>query len=180
MVAVIWVAPSSSAGSFPAKFDRDIKSAAGRYLPGTDWQLYKSQLIAESGLRPAAVSPVGAKGLAQFMPGTWAQIAREMGYELVSATEPRPAIEAGAFYMAKLKRQWRYPRPEADRHSLALASYNAGLGNILKAQQLCGDPNLYSDIIQCLPRVTGHHSKETLGYVRIIWSRYTFMLLGIK
>lgn len=37
--------------------------------PELDWALLKAQAVAESGLDPDAVSPVGAKGLTQFMKG---------------------------------------------------------------------------------------------------------------
>ena len=71
----------------------------------------------------------------------------------------------GAYYMAYLIGSWYVDRPEVDRHCLAMASYNAGLGNILKAQKLAGGPSLYAPIIKKLPDVTGDHSRETISYV---------------
>ena len=48
-------------------------------------------------------------------------------------------------------------------------SYNAGKGNILKTQKIAKskgmDPNIWSSIEKTLIRVTGRHSKETIGYV---------------
>lgn len=130
---------------------------------GVDPLLYKAQLIQESALKTHAVSPVGAMGLAQLMPGTAKDLSRQLGYT-IDPFNARHSIEAGAKYMGQLRRQWRVKRPEVDRHNLALASYNAGLGNILKAQRRCGNPSLYNDIMRCLPQITGHHSKETLNY----------------
>ncbi len=148
-------------------------------MPGVDWKLYKAQLFQESRLDPTAVSPAGAEGIAQFMPGTWGEVSEKLDFEGASAFSARFAIEAGAYYMARLRRNWFAPRPEWDRHSLAMASYNAGLGSILKAQRRCGGRNLYPEIIRCLPEVTGHHAAETQTYVPRIWKYHSQLLLGI-
>ena len=119
----------------------------------------------ESLFEPDAVSPKGAQGIAQFMPATWADITRQLGYGAINRHEAKYAIEAGAYYMAQLRRQWRaidFP----DRQRLGQASYNAGAGNIRKAQRLCGDPLSYSQIIACLPAVTGPaNARQTTEYV---------------
>lgn len=155
---------SCLASSWPDKFDAQIFKSARSYLPGVDWRLYKAQLIAESGLRVDVVSPVGAAGIAQFMPGTWADVSRELVLS-GSPFDPQVAIPAGAFYMAKLRGGWRWPRPDSDRHDLALASYNAGFGNVLRAQRLCDGVVFYADVVRCLPMVTGRHAVETCNYV---------------
>lgn len=138
------------------------------------WMLWKAQLYQESRLDPSARSPVGAEGLAQFMPATWADIAPRLGYGDAPRTAVGPAIDAGAYYMAQLRAAWKSDRPDLDRHYLAMASYNAGLGNIIKAQKRCGGAALYDDIIKCLPDVTGKNSRETMTYVtriRAYWQR---------
>jgi soluble lytic murein transglycosylase-like protein len=140
---------------------------------------WKSQLYQESRLDPAAVSPVGAAGLAQFMPGTWADVARALRIPPGVSPHHAFAVEAGAWYMARLRRQWSSPRPEEDRHRLAQAAYNAGLGHILAAQRRCGGPNLYSDIIRCLPAITGRHSEETITYVQRIAKWRAMMEAGL-
>ena len=38
---------------------------------GKDWLRFKAQIRAESNFDPDVISPVGAKGLAQFMDATW-------------------------------------------------------------------------------------------------------------
>lgn len=133
------------------------------------WRLLKAQYWQESRLRPDARSPVGAEGIAQFMPATWSEILRAMGRELVDRRLATPSIEAGAFYMARLRRNWSSPRPWQDRHLLALASYNAGIGHILAAQRACGMAVLYEPIMACLPQITGRHAAETQGYAPAIW-----------
>lgn len=102
------------------------------------------------------------------MPGTWAQVTRELGWTGISPRDAKYAVQAGAYYMAKLKRSWKSPRPAMDRHQLAQASYNAGMGHLVSAQRLCGGPALYAEIIRCLPQVTGRHSAETITYVERI------------
>ena len=174
------------------KYDFLIWKSTKRYwtdLP--DYQQWKAQLYQESLLDTNAVSPVGAEGLAQFMPATWKQISRELGYpEDASPRTPKLAINAGAYYMRKLRNGWSSPRPQLDRQQLAQASYNAGFGNLLKAQRACGGENLYPDIIRCLPQITGHFSNETITYVKRIefWYKdlkgvprdvdYEFVIMG--
>lgn len=147
-------------------------------MPGVDWRLYKAQLYQESRLDPFAVSPAGAQGIAQFMPGTWAEVSGKLDFGGAHAFSAKYAIEAGAYYMARLRRNWHAPRPEADRHNLALASYNAGLGNILRAQRHCGGAALYAEIITCLPAITGHHAEETQTYIPRIWRHYSLIMIG--
>ncbi len=97
---------------------------------------------------------------------------RELG---ISGTpHDETAIEAGAYYMAKLRRAWLRDRPIAERQDLAQASYNAGLGNILKAQRLCGDARAWTAVRECLHLVTGpRNASETRAYVDHIkrWRR---------
>lgn len=175
LLLAIVIAPrgATAAPMFAKTYDRAIERAAAAYLPGVPWRLYKAQLYQESRLDPAARSPAGAEGLAQFMPETWAEISRAMGVQVVDRRLAEPSIQAAAYYMARLRGQWRGAhiaggRPERDRHDLALASYNAGIGHILAAQRLCGDASLYEPIMACLPRVTGRHAAETLGYAPAI------------
>jgi membrane-bound lytic murein transglycosylase F len=112
------------------------------------------------------------------MPGTWREICKRLGYGDVSPRLAKYAIPAGAYYMAQLKTFWHSPRPEPDRHSLALASYNAGKGNMLRAQRRCGGAARYTDIIACLPKVTGKHARETISYVDKTWRFYKMMRVG--
>lgn len=160
-------------------FDGHIVKAVEIWLPGYDWRLYKAQLWQESKLKPLAVSPAGAVGVAQFMPMTWAAWSRKSGYANSEPTDPEASIYTGACYMAYLIGEWSWPRPEIDRHCLAMASYNAGLGNILKAQKLSGNRSLYSEIITHLPAVTGDdNAPETIGYVRKILGYWAKQVTG--
>jgi membrane-bound lytic murein transglycosylase F len=153
--------------SYTNEFDPIFVLAAGLYVPQWAWQYVKAESIAESALDPKAVSRVGAQGLMQFMPATWPEARR--GAKLAadaSPFDPAPAILAGAWYLGHLRAQWKAPRSEADRRKLAQASYNAGIGNILKAQKLANGAADYASIIARLPEVTGAaNAHETTTYV---------------
>jgi soluble lytic murein transglycosylase-like protein len=129
-------------------------------------------------MNPMAVSPAGALGLAQFMPGTWREVKMKIGMVNVSPFDAEASIQAGAFYMNYLRDQWYWRRPEADRHALALASYNAGLGSLLLAQKKANNATDYKPIVACLSDITGSKAKETKVYVRRIWGYFIDQILG--
>lgn len=180
VVLALVAASPSGAQPFPTRYDAQIRSAATRWWPpGLDWVWWRAQLWQESRLRPDAVSPVGAAGLAQFMPGTWNDVRRQLRLPPGASPHQDIAIEAGAFYMAQLMRGWTTPRPEVRRLELAQASYNAGMGNITRAQRACSGARDWPDISPCLPSVTGRHARETIDYVRLIAEhRRRMILLG--
>lgn len=155
-------------------YDAQIRKWNSVYTPSLPWYWNKAQLVAESNLNPNAVSPVGAMGLGQFMPATWKDVSRDLGFGEATAFAPALSIQAHAYYMRQLRSQFKRERPEWDRHSLALAAYNAGLGNVLKAQQKGGNSLLYKPMAQALPLVTGHHAKETTTYVTRIWEYVSY------
>ena len=148
-------------------YDAQIKDAIKTYLPETGWRLLKAQLTQESHLNPAATSPAGAQGIAQFMPKTWQDMQKELSIpQEITPYDESYAIPAAAYYMQKLCKSWSAPREEADRYILALASYNAGFGNILKAQALANNAPEYYPIISKLEHITGlSNSLETKHYV---------------
>jgi soluble lytic murein transglycosylase-like protein len=81
-----------------------------------------SVALAESAYRTDAVSPKGALGLMQLMPGT----AKELG---VDPFDPAQNAEAGARYLKQLLIKYKDTR---DPVRLALAAYNAGPGAVDK------------------------------------------------
>ena len=90
-------------------------SAKERRLPV---ELFARLIWRESGFRNSAISPKGAQGLAQFMPGT----ALERG--LADPFDPEQAIPHSASYLADLRGQF-------GNFGLAAAAYNAGAGRAL-------------------------------------------------
>ena len=164
------------ADPFPKHYDRSIEEACETWLPMWDWRWLKAQYWQESRLDPNARSPVGAEGVGQFMPGTWGDVPASVRLGVVDRRAADPSIRAGAWYMARLRKGWSAPRPESERRRLAQASYNAGMGSILKAQKSCNGAPDWPTIAACLPRITGHHSKETIGYVNAIEKHFRRML----
>lgn len=110
--AATGTAGSSGAAAYQGLFD----AAEAKYdLPDG---LLSAVAKTESGYDAGAVSPVGARGLMQLMPGT----ARELG---VDASDPAQAVDGAARLLAgHLDRFGSLP--------LALAAYNAGPGNVTK------------------------------------------------
>jgi soluble lytic murein transglycosylase-like protein len=113
--AAVTLAPDSAG---PDQWRAHIAALAAKYdvspilLEAVVWQ--------ESRWRPGAVSPAGARGLAQLMPGT----ARQLG---VNPDDPHANLEGGA----------RYLRMQLDAFGgdveKALAAYNAGPGRVIRA-----------------------------------------------
>ena len=111
---------------------------------------------AESGFDPNAVSPVGAMGIAQFMPGT----AKQYG---IDPFNPEEAIPAQANYMKWCQNFWTPGlggRTQFDMKALALVCYNFGPGASLKNQEKHGWI-LYAEAKPNLP-------EETQNYIRKI------------
>ena len=97
-------------------YDESFKRLAYSYA--LDWLLLKAQVKQESRFNPKAVSPVGAKGLAQFMPPTWKEWGRG------DVFDPEQNLLAQAKYM-----NWLMHTLKGNK-DLALAAYNWGIGRI--------------------------------------------------
>ncbi len=89
-----------------------------------DPDLINGVIWVESRFVPRAKSPAGARGLMQLMPATANAMAREMGRPMARVYDPEFNVEAGSLYLLKL-----LDRYDGDE-TLALASYNAGAGNV--------------------------------------------------
>jgi len=120
------------------------------------------------------MSPVGARGLAQTMPATWAEITRQLHWGNVSPHSPRHSIYGGAFYMRRMQLAWTFKRTIEERQKLAQASYNAGTGHIIEAQDACHGALAWDEIKACLAQITGAaNAQQTIDYVTRIadWRR---------
>ena len=159
------------------QYDRAFRAAVRTWYPQdqqgpNEWVWLKAQAISESGLKPDAVSPVGAQGLMQIMPETWQEL--EQKHPTMSTPlDAHASIVQGAQYMSWL----------ADRHILApsiecrrnwqLASYNAGIGRVRKLRVKAGGEQCWNAKVEKLA------PKETRQYVRRV--RHTYQsIMGVK
>ena len=98
------------------QFDEHFSAAEQKY--GLPSGLLKKVAETESNFNPNAVSPKGAIGLMQFMPGT----AERFG---INPRDPIASIDAAGKYLAsnfKMFKDWSH----------AVAGYNWGEGNVQK------------------------------------------------
>lgn len=131
-------AAAASLPSFvPARFRAPIARAARR--SNVSAALLAAQLLAESGFNPFAVSPAGARGIAQFMPATAA------AYGLRDPFDPTAAIAAQARLMADLLGRF------GGSVELALAAYNAGPAPVAA----CGCVPAYPETRAYVARILG-------------------------
>lgn len=156
-------------------YDRYFSKYSKRnFGPAFNWHHFKAQAIAESGLKKDVKSYVGAVGLMQIMPATYKEIINRNRYIKGGGNSPKWNIAAGISYNRSIWNLFKAKRPFQDRLDFTFGAYNAGKGNIIKAQKRAKrsglNPDLWSSIEQTLPSVTGKHSKETLGYVTKIKS----------
>jgi len=116
--------PARHAAGIPLRYHAKLIELAARF--DLSPSLLEALVWQESRWNENAVSPVGAQGLAQLMPGT----ARYLG---VDSRDPFQNLEGGA----------RYLREQLDRFDgdleKALAAYNAGPGRVVRAG---GVPNI--------------------------------------
>jgi murein DD-endopeptidase MepM/ murein hydrolase activator NlpD len=133
-----WIARGWTTGN--PKLDELIRAGGQRY--GVDPYLIFCVMEQESRFNPRALSPKGAQGLMQLMPGTAARFGVRNGFD------PQQNIMGGTLYLKQLLQQF------GGRVDLVLASYNAGEGAVIKYG---GNVPPY---------------RETRDYVRRIGARY--------
>jgi soluble lytic murein transglycosylase-like protein len=113
-----WSAKSGAAKFGSAKFvpapalDQVVNSASAAYHLDPD--LVNSVIHAESGFNSRAVSPKGARGLMQLMPGTATQLG------VSNAFDPQANVTGGSRYLRELLERYNFDLVKA------LAAYNAG------------------------------------------------------
>ncbi len=103
------------------------------------------QIEQESGFNPNSVSPAGAVGIAQFLPGTAAGLG-------INPWDPIQALRGAARLMANYAHQY------GGDYAKALAAYNGGSGTVQYAVNNCG-----ANWLNCLPGETQHYIYIIMG-----------------
>jgi cell wall-associated NlpC family hydrolase len=163
--SVAHAAPGLRPGTVPKQYRQWVLKAGGLCSETVGPAAIAAQIDAESGWNPHAVSPVGAQGLTQFMPGTWARWGRDAdGDGRTSPFDPPDAIMAQGRYMCSLAQTvsgyLADGAVQGDVLDLALAAYNAGPGAVLAAGGIPhnGQTELY---VAKIRRLMGNYSAIT-------------------
>ncbi|MCK2184898.1 transglycosylase SLT domain-containing protein [Halomonas getboli] len=118
----------------------------------------------ESAYNPDALSPVGARGLMQLMPGTATQVSRQLGIAdpgRFGLLEPSTNIRLGSAYIGEMLERYRGNR------LAATAAYNAGPRRV--DRWLRDAPQQFDLFVESIPfRETRHYVQAVLAY-RVIF-----------
>jgi soluble lytic murein transglycosylase len=124
------------------------------------WSLTHGITRQESSFNPYAVSHAGARGMMQLMPGTAREQAGKVGVGYDGTrlyTDPNYNVLLGSTYFQRMLNMWNGNVP------LAVASYNAGYGNVRKWVRAYGDPRGRKDVLQWIEQIP---FSETKAYVQ--------------
>ncbi len=138
---------------FPTDYHDTIRKEAKKR--GLAPELVMALILQESYYNPKARSAVGATGLMQIMPATGKEIGKRIhGFFSVTRLEdPKTNIELGTYYLSTLVRLF------GNNDYLAVASYNAGQGNVAKWRRAApGKP--IDEFLEAIP------FPETRNYVK--------------
>ncbi|HEY9668723.1 MAG TPA: transglycosylase SLT domain-containing protein [Coleofasciculaceae cyanobacterium] len=113
----------------------------------------------ESRFEPEIRSVAGATGLMQVMPGTGSWIAEKIQLKEYNLKNPNDNIKLGTWYLDHTHQEYN------GNSLLAVASYNAGPGNVASwiAKYGFSDPDAFIELIPFA---------ETKGYVEAVFSNY--------
>lgn len=125
-----------------------VNQASGHYRLDPD--LVNSVIKAESDFNIRAVSPKGAQGLMQLMPGTASQLG------VPNAFDPRANVEGGTKYLRELLERYNFDLVKA------LAAYNAGPQRV---EQFGGIPPYY-ETRAYVARIVKDFNKKKLAQQR--------------
>lgn len=125
--------PPAAAKPYRAEVIRTARAVWGMDAPVAD---FAGQFQQESGWNPAARSPVGAQGMAQFMPST----ADWISQQFPALREREPFNPSWAIRALVQYDQWLWQRvsgrDKCQRMAFALSAYNGGLGWVNRDKKL--------------------------------------------
>ncbi len=152
---------NSPAGSLSA-FDKIFKIESAK--ANIEWQLVAAIVKKESNFMPYIKGQGGAFGLMQFMPSTGIR------YGVTPDSSPINQIKAGVFKIKSDLIYWRAIPALDQRVKFVLASYNAGSGPVIYAQQRAKQMGLNPLIWD--GNVDKAISGRIIGYVNNVYSQY--------
>lgn len=143
-------------------------------IPPRTWILSHAIARQESSFDRTAMSPVGARGLMQLMPGTARDVAAKVGLPYDADrlfSDPAYNLTLGSYYIDMR-------RDNFANVMMAIAAYNGGAGNVSKWITQNGDPRGAVDPIDWVEMIP---FSETRNYVqRVIENAVVYSLLDPK
>jgi hypothetical protein len=137
---------SETGRQFPASIERVNETRAKLDLLGADASRTFAEhgvpleLLAlaevESGMNPLALSPKGARGLWQLMPGTAGRFGLRVDSQIDQRVQAMHSTRAAAKYLRELNNEF-------GDWLLALAAYNAGEARVRKAIKVSGEKDFW-------------------------------------
>lgn len=169
-------ANAAEADRYRAQLTRIAHAEAGLDAP---IPMFAAQIHQESGWNPQAVSQVGARGMAQFMPATAVWWCEQIGTAGAACQPNNPAWAMRAMIGYD---RWLYARvqgdSEFDRWWAALRAYNGGLGHWQAEAATVRPAKGRESIDKACGKARRHisHCRENLGYpqriLNLIQPRY--------
>jgi soluble lytic murein transglycosylase len=155
----VWTARMARTKGSMFYFSQAYPRLSGSVSPSL-WSLAHGITRQESSFDPYALSHAGARGMMQLMTGTAREQAGKMGvsydsYRLIS--DPNYNVMIGSAYFQRMLNTWNGSIP------LAVASYNAGSGNVRKWIDRYGDPRGQVDMLKWIEAIP---YTETRAYVQ--------------
>jgi len=161
-------------------FWEEIQTEAAKHERKLDPFMIAAIVFAESNFNPNAVSPCGAVGLMQLMPGTDKWLDGD-----IDGKDPVGNLDNGCQFLAQL-RHWvekNYPygeilnQPWDEGWKLVWACYNWGMGNIEKMMKKSREENgnIKGLLFECWEKYV---PRETSAYVVKIAKRWQEYITG--
>lgn len=141
---------------YPTPFEVEVQESCEKF--GVDSNVIWAIMRQESAFNPNATSWVGASGLMQLMPATANEEAAKLGIKKFDIYSPETNIRLGVAHFS-----WLLGRLKD--LPLALAAYNAGIGNVTRWLPEEGE----FDVTQWIEDIPFN---ETLTYVRKVIANY--------
>lgn len=157
----VWVARSARNQGYAFYVQPTFPTmAAAARQSGRLWSLTHGITRQESSFDRTAMSQAGARGMMQLMLPTAREQAGKMGVGFDGSrltSDPHYNVMLGSAYFSRLLNNWGGNVP------LAVASYNAGAGNVRKWVNRYGDPRGGTDVVRWIESIP---FSETKGYVQ--------------